>query len=379
MSSYELILSGPHIFVGNPYFKTPRRLCSQNSHYDVIDLELVPDAYLPRCNFVPACDEATYLARAAKVKWVSPGERSPNAIHKQARVTCRRGAHPSDERSLRPALFPAGPSHIYGAISVAFKSEWLAVTAAGYWSSLPVDFLLRVSGKKDIFSTVVGMLPILPENPALAVRALVLNCLTRSYSDVWSQNWQQQLQADHWSSSDTRLPVNFFANLTPHWQRHCALRSDYARRQALVEIDALAAQAMGLTLDELLTIYRVQFPVMRQYERDTWYDARGRIVFTASKGLVGVGLPRKAGARDRECTIETPDGKITRRRVGWENIRNLPTGTVVRRPVSDDTLPGGPIERVIEYVAPFTTADREHDYRVAWAEFERRAKAEGKH
>ena len=59
---------------------------------------------------------------------------------------------------------------------------------------------------------------------------------------------------------------------------------------ALVEVDVLVAQA--LRLEELLLIYHVQFPVMRQYEKDTWYDINGRIVFTNSKGLSGVSLTR---------------------------------------------------------------------------------------
>ena len=38
----------------------------------------------------------------------------------------------------------------------------------------------------------------------------------------------------------------------------------------------------------------------------------------------------------------------------------------------DDTLPGGPFERVIEYHAPFDRCNREADYATVWAAFEKR-------
>jgi hypothetical protein len=171
------------------------------------------------------------------------------------------------------------------------------------------------------------------------------------------------------------MSQDFFQNLTRTWQRNCALRTDYARRQALVEIDVLVSQALGLTLDELLTIYRVQFPVMRQYEADTWYDQTGRIVFTPSKGLVGVGLPRKARKQDLKAGISygirTPERREQGIPLGWEDVRDLPAGCAVTKTFWDDTLPGGPVQRTIEYQAPFVRPDREEDYRVAWAFFER--------
>jgi hypothetical protein len=41
---------------------------------------------------------------------------------------------------------------------------------------------------------------------------------------------------------------------------------------------------------------------MQQYECHTWYDRNGRIVFTARKGLTGVGFPRKGSCRGTNKT-----------------------------------------------------------------------------
>lgn len=189
------------------------------------------------------------------------------------------------------------------------------------------------------------------------LRALTLNCLTTHYAPLWQECFDKAFTRDRWAKQDPRLDNVFFRNLTPTWQRTCALRTHFERRQALIEIDVLAALALGLTLEELQTIYRVQFPVLRQYEQDTWYDQCGRIIFTNNKGLSGVGLPRKG--KPKEGTI------------GWEDVRGKKSGTV-EQTVIDDTQPDGPRERVIVYEAPFDRCDRERDYAEVWRAFEER-------
>lgn len=372
-SPEQWILSGPHFFVGSPFYKTPRAECTQNSHYDNLDLQTLPDDYLPRTNYIPACDPATYRDRTPRVPWVEEGEHQPRLVTEYYRFVNRRMFGASSERSFISTVMPKGAGHINTAVSTAVRDEKQLVNFAAATFSVAYDFFLKSTGKSDLYGQLLATFPLL-DVPLARVRALGLLCISDHYADLWQSNWQDSFRQQRWATREpiAALPQDFFANLTPEWQRNNALRTDYARRQALLEIDVLVAQALGLTLDELLTIYRVQFPVMRQYEADTWYDQTGRIVFTPSKGLVGVGLPRKARPADLKegisYSISAPDREEHNIALGWEDVQHLTEGTV-RKTFMDDTLPGGPVERTVEYVAPFFKPDREEDYRVAWGIF----------
>ena len=84
--AFSLIYSGPHFYVGTPLYKTPRAVCTEKGHYDVLDLTVLPDDYLPRTNYVPDCNSAEYLNRTPKVPW---GDQQP--VTDFYRVVSRRG------------------------------------------------------------------------------------------------------------------------------------------------------------------------------------------------------------------------------------------------------------------------------------------------
>ncbi|MCX2690929.1 class I SAM-dependent DNA methyltransferase [Pseudomonas sp. DCB_CB] len=373
----QWILSGPHFFVGNPFYNTPRAVCDTNKAYDKLDLVTLPDDYLPRTNYLPACDSVTYRDRTPRVNWVEEGEHRERLVTEYYRLAYRGMLSQSGERTMISMVVMPGAAHINGVQTTSFKSQDLLLRQAATTISILGDFYVKSTGRSNLMATWAA-LPLVELLPSIASRVLSLHCVTNHYADLWKSNWQGGFRQQCWAIREpfTALPQDFFAKLTPEWQRHDALRTDYARRQALIEIDVLVAQAFSLTLEELLTIYRVQFPVMRQYEADTWYDQTGRIVFTPSKGLVGVGLPRKSRKSDlvegTHYSVESPAFNANDIALGWEDIQHLTQG-VVRKTYQDDTLPNGPWETTITYYAPFFKPDREEDYRVAWAIFEKSA------
>ncbi|PZF75825.1 class I SAM-dependent DNA methyltransferase [Aestuariivirga litoralis] len=372
----HLVLCGPQVNVANAFSQTPMRVCKTHRAFLPVDLSESTESYLPRSKFRANRVNPAFDAKIPSAPW-GTGSRMDQFF----RICFRRRLSISGERTLTAAILPQYVVHIDTVLSLGIEEPGVIAAIAGSMASIISDFMIKATGYSDLAESTLERLPIV-EVTQLAARALVLNCLTTHYAPLWEEVFDLTFTDQTWSQPDNpRLSGDFWQNLTSTWTRDCALRSDYARRMALLEIDVLVAQALGLTLDELLLIYRVQFPVMQQYERDTWYDMRGRIVFTISKGLVGVGLPRKGGKKTPKTRIQTPDGKSREGNFGWEDLYKegkflVPDGTVVTQWVSDDTQPGGP--RVVErrYVAPFVLANREADYRLAWAHFESRASSE---
>lgn len=341
----DLIYSGPHIGVANPMFKCSRKICKLNSDYDNLDLNSLPKDYRQRCNYTPAVDVGKYVSFIQNTKWGTK-------YHSDYKILSRTMLNLSGERSLVSSIVPKNTGHINGLFGIAFLDKTNLVSMQAMFASLVYDFFVKVVGMSNFrISTVLG-LPLIKENIKLNLRSLLLVSVNQFYSELWVEQWDNNYIIDGWSKVDPRLSYEKFTSLTQEWTWDTPLRTDYERRQALVEIDVLTAMALGITLEQLKTIYRIQFPVLQQYEADTWYDQNGRIVFTNNRSLTGVGFSR----------------------IEFDNIKETKVGERFYRTITDDTQLGGPMERTIEYVAPFDKCDREQDYETAWKFFEEKYK-----
>ncbi len=345
--NYEMIYNGPQFYINNPLYKTPRSSCVLNSDYDPIDLEKISDDYSSRTNYLPGLELNEYknLINGFKIGQNKDGNSTFECWMDYYKVGFRKMLSQAGERTLICALLRGKSAHINGVISVAFRNGNYSVDMTALCSSLVLDFYMKTVGASNLMPMRMQMLPLgVPFQyiKPLRARTLRLNCVTNRYADLWQEVWDASYKQEQWSIKDKRLaPWN---TLTEEWNHNTPLRNYFERRMALVEIDVLAAMALGLTLDELIMMYEIQFPVLQQNENDTWYDRHGRIVFTCSKGLIGVGVDRPT----------------------WNRIREMHPGETYTYTLTSELYAG----QTITYEAPFTKCDRVEDYRTAWEYFE---------
>jgi hypothetical protein len=272
----------------------------------------------------------------------------PRPLTSYYRHVHRRQCQTSNVRSLFSTIIPPGVTHINPVISMCHLDEWTCLNCEGVFCSIVGDFVVRAGGKSDIYESTLRGVPFIERNStfsnALVNRVLRLVSVTDHYASLWERNVTDAIRADGWAYNDPRLAHEHelpWCDLPAKWERGCALRSDFARRQAALESDVLVALALNLTVDELLTIYRVQFAVMRQYENADQYDAKGRRLPNTVR--------KDAGAKELREALKTYNGAVPLA-VSWKVDNGRATVTKA-------------------YYPPFTRVDREDDYRRAWMSF----------
>lgn len=351
----ETILQGPHISISNPFSKEPNEDCTGRSDYSTWDLTAIPEEVIPRTNYQRACGWEEY--EVGIPKW--SGQDATGFWRVAWRDMYRSGS----ERCLHAAIIPPGVAHVNTLNSLMVctcedeckqLSEGAAspdlrrtVLVCGLWSSLPFDYLVKVSGASHVHSKMIDRFPAPFGHkswPLLLLRTLRLNCLTRSFAPLWEGLYQESFADDSWTQGFGSLSGLGVAGFD--WSLATPLRTDLERRAALVEIDALVALILGLTADHLALMFRAQFPVLRKYEYEMYFDANGRKI---AKEHHAQGVQQ-----------QKEDYKLLQSYLEGEDCGDL----------LDRYMPFPPDEN---HDKPwFYKPDREAEMRAAYAEFERR-------
>lgn len=334
----EVILQGPLISVATPYHKQPPEGGSKSVRdYTAWDHQNLPVDAIPRSNYRPAGDRARFVkaqdgwvderrlahlwndpaaiaAAQADVRAASPEleegdfDRAVDALLMAVstrpyseffRVAWREMIASDTERSLYAVLIPPGANHIHAVRSATLPSLRSTALVGGFFASLPLDYFLRSSGRGHLDVSDVKVMPApTPGHPleqALLLRTLRLNAQTNAYAPLWDDLYDPAWQEDTWAASanwpDNTSPLT--EGVGPSWTRDTPLRTEFARRAALVEIDALVAVWLGISADELVAMYDARFPVLQQYEDNMWFDAKGRRIAKAHQQY-GYGQPKDA-------------------------------------------------------------------------------------
>ncbi|WP_431817962.1 Eco57I restriction-modification methylase domain-containing protein [Gordonia jacobaea] len=357
----EVVLQGPHFTVATPFAKEPNENCQSKGDYTTWDLESLPESVIPRTNYQRACDRETYDAGIPK--W---GDRPATDYW---RVAWRNMTQPGSARSLHAALVPPGAAHVNTVNSLtvctcASPCKQLSspdglsdvrktALVAGMWASLPFDYLVKVSGRPHVQTEVVDRFPAPVDHPAagyLLLRTLRLNCLTRDFAELWEALYDSGFVDDSWTTPFAEL-LNPLSVKAHDWSMKTPLRTDFERRAALVEIDALSALMLGLTAEHLALMFRAQFPVLRKYEYEMYFDANGRKIAKDHHAQ---------GVRQQK-----DDFKLLQAWMNGEDHGDLLDRYTPFEPDSDHDEPW------------FYKPDREAEMRAAYAEFEQRLAGNG--
>ncbi|MCO8271802.1 class I SAM-dependent DNA methyltransferase [Actinoplanes sp. TRM 88003] len=267
----DVILQGSHLSIATPHAKEPNDPFRNGKDWASVDLTTLDNDYVPRTTYEIAGNEAS--SRSRQDLW---GGRRYTEYY---RLAWRQMIDPkSTERSLFAAIISPGPAHTHAVRSSAFATTRETALNAGFWSSLPLDYVLRIAGQTNLDIAGASIMPAAsldhPLSESLLLRVLRLNCLTEAYAALWEELYRRSWVKDDWVVGWGA--VHPLGQVQDSWDKSVALRTEFERRAALVEIDALVSVWLGISADELIAILRSRYPILDDREMQMWFDARGR-------------------------------------------------------------------------------------------------------
>ena len=244
------------------------------------------------------------------IKWL------PRPITSYPKFMHRAQCQPANERTYIGAIFPSGTMAVHSVRCVMFIDRDELVRFSMISQSILADFLFKVSGRSGVYGSDIRAIPM---SFYFAIDE-ELNTLFRKLSLVNLDD-----QASHISFDDVSL-------------------NDFDRRLALVELDVLVSIGLTLSIDELIQIFIIQFPVLKAYEESDQYDARGCRLPSITR--------KDAGAKELREARKNHDG-ISPVTVSWEIDNGNQTITKTFYP-------------------PFKHVDRIEEYKTAYRVFSER-------
>lgn len=327
----DVILQGSHFGIATPFAKEPNDPFRNGKDWVSWDLTSLPEDVVPRTTYVLSGEEAS--VRAAQTRW--RGRRYSEYF----RLGWRKMIDPkSTERSLFAAILPPGPAQVDAVYAIGFDESIKTALSAGFWCSLPLDYVLRITGKTNLYPTDLGAFPAPsvrhPLAKPLLLRTLRLNSLSNAYAPLWAELFDRSWMVEEWAVEAPGLSP--LGSLTPAWSPSVPLRTELERRVALIEIDALVAVWLNIEIDELIAVLRSRYPILTDRENQMWFDADGRKIaadpYAFGNGQTKEHYERLMAHLDDQERDPMPDG----------------------------------------YTAPFYKADRESEYRQAHVFFSKR-------
>ena len=310
----KVILQGPHLGVATPMIKQPNPSLKHNQDYTAVDLEAIPADFLPATGYQPETGDGT--DRDAAYGYWTSNSAGPVPVRDHWRIAWRRMAATTGYRTLYPAIIPPGTEHVHMVESGGSPTDLNHTARFGaIAASLLSDFTVRSVGVSDLFPSTLRQVLAAPSGPEIdrfAVPAyLRLNCLTEAYAPLW-----EELTETEWTPE---VPV----------------RTTKDRWHTENQLNAAVAIALGVDVDDLVMIYRTQFPVLYQRDKTDLVDRNGR------------GVPKDITKTHNKAATADYDEPLSVEDRTWVH-------------------PQSGVEYVFEY--PFAPLDREEDLRACYKE-----------